>query len=404
MARHRSRGHDPRQQDFDLPSKDAARQERLNDLYTALLIVECDKHLAALCEWVFNFTAGGSVGELKRTYDELAARPRGLCCSRAKARKTVEWATAERLLALHVHRRYDGAQEANGLSIDWDGVRAIKLRPGRSRRGALGEHGGALGEHGGALARQGDALPQHLLKEQSSSLPPNNLFSSPSSDGARRTPGAGGGGAAGGLVLVRVAKATPGPALAEPPADALAWQAIGRRLEGLGVYADLCESLLVKARCRGATPADVAALADHFESRPQAWTGGALAIALKRWSPGQAYDAAALWPPPSDEYRKAAHREAAGRLAAAEAAEERNRAERLDQERQRAATRDAQLGPVLDALLEDELLQLIGRTPRAMYPCFERARKQRPIAGMLREELLIQLAQEAQAQPTETNP
>jgi len=171
-----------------------------------------------------------------------------------------------------------------------------------------------------------------------------------------------------------------------------AWLSIVRRLEGLGMYADLCESLIAKAQSRGATPADVTALADHFESRPLAWSAGALTIALKRWSPGQPCDAAALWPPPSEEHRKAARREAAGRLAAAEAAEERNHHERLDQERQAAAEQERQLGPRLDSLSEDELAALIAATPRAQLSIFHNAHKSRPVEGLLRGLLLDALA------------
>jgi hypothetical protein len=110
------------------------------------------------------------------------------------------------------------------------------------------------------------------------------------------------------LILVRTAKRkkTRESVLADsvPPDQVLAWRAILQRIESLGVYAELSEGLLVEAAARGVQPNDVTALADHFESRPGAWTAGALTIALKRWSPGQPYDAAALWPPPAETARQ----------------------------------------------------------------------------------------------------
>lgn len=211
--------------------------------------------------------------------------------------------------------------------------------------------------------------------------------------------------------MVRTAgrKKTHGLVLAScvPPDQVLAWTGVERRLLSLGVYADLAGELLAGAAQRGATPEDVSALADHFESKPGAWTAGALTIAVKRWSagtstsPAQAYDAAALWPPPSDAYQKSRAREAAGRLRDATASEERNRQARLNQERQAALARESRLGPQLDALGEDELAALIAATPRAQLEVFSKARKERPLKGQLRDVLLVALSQQQQPQTQE---
>ncbi|MFO7877963.1 MAG: hypothetical protein R6U55_15410 [Desulfovermiculus sp.] len=80
-----------RQQQQQLPFAQAegTRADRKNLLGLALLKAGRDLHLSKLCEWIFNVTAGGTDGDLTRSYKELAAAPWGLCCSRNKARLVV---------------------------------------------------------------------------------------------------------------------------------------------------------------------------------------------------------------------------------------------------------------------------------------------------------------------------
>lgn len=283
-------------QPVDLFEKsEGTRADLKNLLGLALQRVETNIYLAQLMIWIFNTTDAGK--PLKKSYEELAARPWGLCCSRNQAYATVK--KAERLGMLKVNVTYagPGIQGANEYSIDWDGVRQIVFPRRAAGYPTICDPPPTTCDPGTTTCDPPPTTCDAYRNNTSSHLSTPLITSS-----KQELEGAAGGS----LVLVRKSKTKPQSVLADAvsPDQVLAWQAIVRRLESLGVYAELSERLLVDAAGRGASPNDVTALADHFESRPGAWTAGALAVALRRWSPGQAYDAVCLWPPPSEAARK----------------------------------------------------------------------------------------------------
>jgi hypothetical protein len=108
---------------------EGTRADLKNDLGIALLKSNANIYLAQLMLWVFNTT--DRTKPLKKSYDELAARPWGLCCSRSQAYATVK--KAERLGMLHARPTYTGPgiQGSNEYSINWAGVQQI-VRPRRA--------------------------------------------------------------------------------------------------------------------------------------------------------------------------------------------------------------------------------------------------------------------------------
>ena len=285
-------------QPVDLFEKsEGTRADLKNLLGLALQRVEANIYLAQLMIWIFNTTDASR--PLKKSYDELASRPWGLCCSRSQAYATVK--KAERLGMLHAKPTYagPGIQGSNEYSIDWDGVRQIVFPRRAGGYPIICDPPISTCDPGITTCDPPISTCDAYRNNTSSHL--SSPLITPTARQERE------GAAGGSLVLVSKAKTkTRQPVLAGsvPPDQVLAWQAIVPRLESLGVYADTIERLLVDAAGRGASPGDVTALADHFESQPGSWTAGALTVALKRWSPGQAYDAVCLWPPPAEAARK----------------------------------------------------------------------------------------------------
>jgi hypothetical protein len=112
---------------------EASHAERRNLLGLALMRVECDGVLSAFCQWVFNVTGGGLDGTLIKSYAELAVRPWGLCCSKSKARSTVDRACRLGIVRRTGESFASGGTKANGYAIDWPGIRRLldmQARPG----------------------------------------------------------------------------------------------------------------------------------------------------------------------------------------------------------------------------------------------------------------------------------
>ena len=115
--------------------------ERRELLDLACIRVEADLHLCRFVQWVFESTSGGLSGELLKSYEELRARPRGLACSRSKARSTVRTAVHYGFVTCSENRYVSNGQKANAYGIDWDGVRRLcraSVRPGSALRSASG--------------------------------------------------------------------------------------------------------------------------------------------------------------------------------------------------------------------------------------------------------------------------
>ena len=95
--------------------------------------------------WIFNVTAHGTNGDLKKSYAELAAYPWGLCCSESRARRVVRSLRKHRVLRVDENRFQSDGQSANSYSLDWDGIR--QLLGLRSRSGVPTEHPPVPTEH-----------------------------------------------------------------------------------------------------------------------------------------------------------------------------------------------------------------------------------------------------------------
>lgn len=147
------------QRELPFAEAECSRADRSNLLGLAMLKIGVDAAEARLLDWIFAVTDGGIRGELKKNYDELSSRPRGMCCSRNKARAAVERLEHRGVIDVHRNRYRSGGQDANAYRINWEGVRAvIGLGPG-----ATTEHPGATTEHPPAATRQGDAATGHPL-------------------------------------------------------------------------------------------------------------------------------------------------------------------------------------------------------------------------------------------------
>lgn len=273
---------------------EGTRADLKNLLGLALTKCQANIYLAQFMLWIFNTTDGNR--PLKKSYEELARRPWGLCCSRNQAYGTVQVARRLRFITINTTWNGPGIQGPNEYAIDWAGIRVyLQLAPTTLQP-----------------ARQADAYPTICdpppttcdpppiscdpppttcdpYKEYTSSHLSTPSFTAAAAKSRYRTTATA---AAGSLILQRTERRE--PALAGD--QVLAWKTIEERLLKMGIYADLLATLLEELRGRGACPADASALADHFESKPGVWKVGALALALKRWSPGQPYDAASLWP------------------------------------------------------------------------------------------------------------
>ena len=119
----------PAQQPLPFAEGEAAQDDRRNLLAAALVKIRCDARLSVLLYWIFNFVEKNGDG-LTRSYDQLAARPYGLCCELWEAREVV--AHAKQIGLVNIHRQADwrGMQRANTYALNWDGIQGI-LSAGR---------------------------------------------------------------------------------------------------------------------------------------------------------------------------------------------------------------------------------------------------------------------------------
>lgn len=122
-------GMDQKQQNLDLAAGEAAWTERIQDVELALgrLGKFCDAEMSLFMRLVLNFTQGGTVGTFRRSLNDLAAAPRGLCCGKTKAAQTVDTAEHWGLVTIDRSRDRKGAQQINSYSICWEGIRHVKM-------------------------------------------------------------------------------------------------------------------------------------------------------------------------------------------------------------------------------------------------------------------------------------
>lgn len=109
-----------------------AERERL--LLLALRVVGADLHLVTLMRNVFHATAGGISGGYKKSYEELAETPYGLCCSVSTARRVVAQAVKQKWLEVTPTAFARGGYAANEYAIRWESLQeAIDLTRGKRR-------------------------------------------------------------------------------------------------------------------------------------------------------------------------------------------------------------------------------------------------------------------------------
>jgi hypothetical protein len=164
------------QRTLDFSAAEMQYADRQNLLAIALQRAECDLFLARLCLWIFNTTDGGLAGELKKSYEELAARPYGLCCSRSKARSTVAQAKFLGLITVAEERYRSFGQTSNAYALDWAAIHSFVHGPKKRHSleglpGVSTEHGGVSTEHGGVSTEHGGVSTEHPFKEITFSLP-----------------------------------------------------------------------------------------------------------------------------------------------------------------------------------------------------------------------------------------
>jgi len=155
------------QQELPFAQAEGSYAEREALVLAALARAECDLYLARFVMQVFYYTAGGTGEPLKKSYAELAARPRWLCCSASKARSTVRRAIDLGLIEVDAANYSRGARDANRYSIDWAGVRAGRLTHAHHPVGfGLIRQGHVLLEQGLGSTEQGPVSGEHHTKEQ----------------------------------------------------------------------------------------------------------------------------------------------------------------------------------------------------------------------------------------------
>jgi hypothetical protein len=251
---------------------EGTRADRKNLLGLALLKVNANIYLAQLMIWIFNTSHDSR--PLRKSYEELASRPWGLCCSRNQAYATAQKAKRLGMLVITTTWSGPGIQGANEYAIDWVGVRRI------------------------VGLRQPVTYPTTCDPPPTScdpppttcDPPPTSLEAPPTTcDHIEEYTS---------IHLSSPTNTSSPSCIREEEAgvDASAWGAVRQKLLDLGVYFSVVDEALDSLSSRGGSPLDAAMLAEQFTTRRKEFGAGALALALKHWRPGQAYDAAGLWP------------------------------------------------------------------------------------------------------------
>ena len=169
-----------RQRELPLSEAEGSYDERRNRLGLALIRVNADLYLRDFMLWIFNVTDGGIAGSLKKSINEIMQHPWGLCCSKSKARSTVE--TAAHYKWIVIERTYSAQGDAgpNSYAINWPGIRAslnTSQKPGsRTNRIGSDDPGGWCATDTTQSARQPTSsaaettsyATEHSFKEYSS--------------------------------------------------------------------------------------------------------------------------------------------------------------------------------------------------------------------------------------------
>ena len=113
---------------IDFAAAEAFYGDRRQSLLAALAnpAVKCDLHLTTFVMRLFD--ADQREQPLTISFEQLASRPLGLCCSVSKARSTAEWAESLGLITVKPTRDPNGMRGPNEYRLSWPGVLAILRR------------------------------------------------------------------------------------------------------------------------------------------------------------------------------------------------------------------------------------------------------------------------------------
>jgi len=241
---------DRQQGSLPLAEAEGAYAERKQALGLALVRVQADLHLTQLMLWIFNATAGG-LETFVRTYEDLAARPWGLCCSPSTAKRRVADAKHFGWISVTQTRRADGGDGPLEIEIDWQGIvashnvlrrpckRADDDAPRAKPQAAPSAVAHGQPDYPGGQPDHPGGQPDHAIKEDLL-LTPSNTNTTTAALSARATN------------AHDVGTSSDGE-----------WAAAAAELERVGVQR--IGPTLDRARERGLTPAEVRAIAATFD-------------------------------------------------------------------------------------------------------------------------------------------
>lgn len=105
------------------PLKPNTFHERRALLNLALVKVECDLRLAHWCFHLLNLQLGSEEGDWHQiTYERLASRPYGLCCTPQQAEYTVKTSVDLGLVLKEPRQDAVGTNAGNAYRLDWAGI------------------------------------------------------------------------------------------------------------------------------------------------------------------------------------------------------------------------------------------------------------------------------------------
>ena len=259
---------DRQQGSLPLAEAEGAFAERKQALGLALVRVQADLHLTQLMLWIFNATAGGRQTFI-RTYEDLAARPWGLCCSPSTAKRRVADAKHFGWISVTQTRRADGGDGPLEIEIDWQGIvashnvlrrpckRADDDAPRARPQAAQSAVAHGQPDYPGGQPDYPGGQPDHAIKEDLLLTPLDTNTNTAAALSARATN------------AHDVGTSSDGE-----------WAAAAAELEGVGV--ERIGPTLDRARERGLTPAEVRAIAATFDRHRSRLNGPGAIVARIR--------------------------------------------------------------------------------------------------------------------------
>lgn len=320
------------QQGLPFGAAEGMYRERESLLLLAIRVVEADLALTTFVKMIFYATGGGST-PYKKTFDELAERPHGLCCSRRTAIRIVEQAVELGWVISTPTEFASGGWSANEYEINWEGIKtSLDLKRRRRPKGRATKCQVVI-----PWCQDGIPLCQPVTSiKDSSSL--NDLLENPPPPSSPAP----------------AARATSAPATISEQS----WREAEEALRGCGMQA--ARQAVLEARSRGLTPRDVSDVVAEFGTlRGELGAGGAdpvgaLFFRLREgaWPRRQAAATATAGTVDAERAQRAAA--AVERLSGFEEAQQ-----QAAREREQLAELEQRHGAELDAADPEELARLL---------------------------------------------